>query len=122
MAVAKALAFGARSIYGVELNPATYRYAKEVYADYSGHLLQDPRVTLVNGEGRSTLRSLDRRFDVIQFIAVDTFATLDAGASVLPENYLYTVEAFADMFDRLEPDGVLAFYRWRFYPPRRRCG
>jgi hypothetical protein len=118
MAVAKALAFGARSIYGVELNPATYRYAKEVYADYSGYLLQDPRVTLVNGEGRSTLRSLDRRFDVIQFIAVDTFATLDAGASVLPENYLYTVEAFADMFDRLEPDGVLAFYRWRFYPPR----
>jgi predicted membrane-bound spermidine synthase len=116
--VAKALAFGARSIYGVELNPATYHYAKEVYADYSGHLLQDPRVTLVNGEGRSTLRSLDRRFDVIQFIAVDTFAALDAGAYVLSENYLYTVEAFADMFNRLEPEGILAFYRWLFSPPR----
>lgn len=40
--VAKALAFGARSVYGVELNPATYRYAKEVYAEYSGYLLHDP--------------------------------------------------------------------------------
>ncbi|HEX2276439.1 MAG TPA: class I SAM-dependent methyltransferase [Candidatus Tectomicrobia bacterium] len=116
--VAKALAFGARSVYGVELNPATYRYATEVYAEYSGHLLHDPRVTLVNGEGRSTLRALDRRFDVIQFIAVDTFAALDAGAYVLSENYLYTVEAFEDMFDRLKPDGVLVFYRWLFYPPR----
>jgi predicted O-methyltransferase YrrM len=116
--VAKALAFGARSVYGVELNPATYRYAKEVYADYTGHLLHDPRVTLVNGEGRSTLRSLDRRFDVIQLIAVDTFAALDAGAYMLSENYLYTVEAFEDLFERLKPDGVLAFYRWLFSPPR----
>lgn len=71
-----------------------------------------------HSEGRSTLRSLDRRFDVIQFIAVDTFAALDAGAYVLSENYLYTVEAFADMFNRLEPDGILAFYRWLFSPPR----
>ena len=58
------------------------------------------------------------RFDVIQFVAVDTFAALDAGAYVLSENYLCTVEAFQDTFDRLEPDGVLVFYSWLFYPPR----
>ena len=116
--VANARAFGARSIYAIELNPATYRYAKDVYARYNGSLMRDRRVTLVNGEGRSTLRSLDRQFDVIQVIAIDTFAALSSGAYVLSENYLYTVDAFEDMFDRLAPGGVLAFYRWLFVPPR----
>jgi hypothetical protein len=116
--VAKALAYGAQSVYGVELNPATYRYLSEEYADYTGNLLDDPRVTVVNAEGRSAMRSTDREFDVIQVIAIDTFAALSSGAYVLSENYLYTVEAFEDLFDRLKPGGVLAYYRWLFIPPR----
>lgn len=116
--VAGALAHGARSVYGVELNPATYRYAEEIYADYNGDLMDDPRVTLVNAEGRNALQAVDREFDVIQVIAIDTFAALSSGPYVLSENYLYTVEAFEDLFGRLKPDGILAYYRWLFMPPR----
>jgi predicted membrane-bound spermidine synthase len=118
MDVADALAHGAQSVLGIELNPATYRLANEIYADYNGHLMQDPRVTFVNEEGRSALRRRAQRFDVIQVIGIDTFAALSSGAYVLSENYLYTVEAFEDMFDRLEDGGILAFSRWLFHPPR----
>lgn len=116
--VAYALAYGARSVFGVELNPATYTYVMREYADYTGRLMRDSRVTFVNGEGRNVLRNLDHRFDFIQVIAIDTFAALNTGAYVLSENYLYTVEAFEDLFGRLKDDGVLSFYRWVFHPPR----
>lgn len=116
--VAAALAYGARSVTGLELNPATARYAAETYRDYTGGLLDDPRVDLVVSEGRSFLRRNAQPFDLLQIIAIDTFAALSSGAYVLSENYLYTVEAFRDFYRQLKPDGVLTFYRFLFHPPR----
>lgn len=116
--VAFSLAYGAKSVVGVELNPATYNLGKERYAHYNGGFLNDPRVTYINGEGRSVLRNLGRKYDALQIIAIDTFAALSSGAYVLSENYLYTVEAFEDYFSSLKPDGFLAMYRWLFNPPR----
>jgi predicted membrane-bound spermidine synthase len=116
--VAYALAYGAQSVFGVELNPATYRILTETYAQYTGKLAQDQRVTFVNGEGRNILRQTTKTFDSIQVIAIDTFAALSTGAYVLSENYLYTVEAFHDLFQKLKPGGILSFYRWLFHPPR----
>lgn len=116
--VAYALAYGADSILGIELNPAIYDNATRVYAEYNGHLLSDPRVTVLNQEGRSVLRSTERSFDVIQINAIDTFAALSSGAYVLSENHLYTVEAMEDMFSHLKKDGVLSVHRWLFTPPR----
>jgi hypothetical protein len=116
--VAYALAHGARSVFGVELNPATYRYLTDTYAGYTGNLAQDTRVTLINGEGRNIIRQTNKTFDGIQINAIDTFAALSTGAYVLSENYLYTVEAFIDLLGKLKPGGVVSFYRWLFHPPR----
>jgi spermidine synthase len=116
--VAYALGHGARSVFGVELNPATYRYLIQTYGAYTGNLAQDPRVTLVNGEGRNILRQTNKTFDGIQISGIDTFAALSSGAYVLSENYLYTVEALIDLFQKLKPGGIVSFSRWLFHPPR----
>jgi hypothetical protein len=62
----------------------------------------------VGAEGRHFVRSTDARYDLIQITAVDSFSAQSTGAYVLAESYLYTVEAFGDYLDHLEPDGVLS--------------
>lgn len=116
--VAVALAHGARSVFGIELNPATYGLARDTYRDYTGGFLDDPRVTVLNAEGRSALRSTDRQFDILQMVGIDTWAAQNAGAYVLSENYLYTGEAFEDIFARLKPDGIFSVHRVTEYPIR----
>jgi hypothetical protein len=49
---------------------------------------------------------------------VDTWASTAAGAFALSENNLYTTDAFHDYFSHLTDDGILAFTRWGFDPPR----
>jgi hypothetical protein len=49
---------------------------------------------------------------------VDTWASTAAGAFALSENSLYTVEAFRDYFDHLNPEGIIAITRWEFQQPR----
>lgn len=116
--VAHALAKDANSVLGIELNPFTYRLTKDYYADWNGHLMSDPRVTAINAEGRSAIRRSSKKFDLVQVIAIDTFAALSSGAYVLSENYLYTVEAFRDYFAHLKPNGLISMYRWNFVPPK----
>lgn len=116
--VIRSLAHGAKSVVGAELNPVTYRLLTQDYADYVGHFFKDPRVTLINDDGRTMLRSLDKKIDVLQIVAIDTFSALSSGAYVLSENYLYTVEAFTEYMSRLKDDGILSVYRWAFVPPR----
>ncbi|HYG97652.1 MAG TPA: hypothetical protein VD837_00865 [Terriglobales bacterium] len=116
--VAYALANNANSVLAVELNPYTYSLPTRRYAEYTDNFFSDPRIRAINAEGRNAIRSTDKKFDLIQIIAIDTFAALNAGAYVLSENYLYTVEAFQDFITHLKPGGVVAMYRWNSFPPR----
>ena len=116
--VIAALGYGAKFVLGAELNPFTYDLITRDYAEFNGHIFAKPNVKIRNEEGRSMLRQEDRRFDIIQIHAIDTFAAITGGAYVLSENYLYTVEAFKDMFAHLQPDGILSFFRWVSMPPK----
>ncbi len=104
--VAVALKNEARSVLAVELDPITVDIVANTYADYVGYLYDRPEVRVVADEGRSFLRRTDEKFDLIQMTGVDTLAALSSGAYVLAENYLYTVEAYCDFMDRLNPDGI----------------
>jgi hypothetical protein len=46
---------------------------------------------------------------------IDTFAASAAGAYVLTEHSLYTVQAWRTFLSRLSPDGILTFSRWHFH-------
>ncbi len=114
-----ALAFGARSVTAVEVNPiiAEDVMSRDPFRAWSGAVYEQPGVRLVVDEARSFIRSAPERYDVIQATMVDTWAATAAGAFALTENNLYTVEAFRDYLDRLTPEGVISFTRWHVEPP-----
>jgi hypothetical protein len=68
-------------------------------------------VTVVNDEARSYLTRVKEPCDIVQLTFIDTFAATAAGAYVLAENALYTVEGWKVFLDRLEDDGLLAVAR-----------
>lgn len=107
-----ALVFGQRSILGVEVNEDIVRLTNETFGDFTGHLDRDPRVRTVVDEARSYITRSDERFDIIQASLIDTWAATAAGAFVLTENSLYTVEAWQIFLEHLTSDGVLTFSRW----------
>ena len=117
--VMAARVFGMKRITAVEVNPIIARnvMSSEPFKSYSGSIYQQPEVHLAVDEGRSFIRSSSNRYDIIQATMVDTWAATAAGAFALTENNLYTVEAFKDYINHLNPDGVLTMTRWYFDPP-----
>ncbi|HEX4334939.1 MAG TPA: hypothetical protein VH062_03435 [Polyangiaceae bacterium] len=102
----------ARSVKAIELNWPIVALHREVMRDYSQSLVEDPRVDLVVGEGRSALMRDTNHYDVIQMTGIDTWTALASGAYVLAENYLYTREAIESMYVHLEPGGILQISRF----------
>ncbi len=116
--ILSALAFKQKAVVGVEINGDIVRAVNDVYGAFTGHLDRDPRVTFVVDEARSWIARQKDKYDILQVSLIDTFAATAAGAFVLSENSLYTVEAWRIFLDRLAPRGILTFSRW--YNSRRR--
>ena len=112
--ILSALAFEQKSVLGVEINGDIIDAVNRRFGDFTGHLDRNPRVTFINDEARSYIARSRERFDIIQASLTDTWAATAAGAFVLSENSLYTVEAWKIFLDRLSPNGVLTFSRWYF--------
>jgi hypothetical protein len=112
--VLSALAFGQRAIVGIEINGDVLRAVNHVYGDFTDHLDRYPQITFVNDEARSYVARSRDTFDVIQISLIDTWAATAAGAFVMTENSLYTVEAWELFLRRLAPRGLLTVSRWYF--------
>jgi len=108
--VQAALHFGAEQIDAVELNPATADLLRGQYADYAGNVTTQPDVNYVVGDGRSYLAERDTEYDLIWFVAPDSYAASNAassGAFVLSESYLYTQEMLEEALEHLTPRGMV---------------
>lgn len=112
--ILSALLFGAKSVTGVELNRNIIDTVNGRFGEFSGHLDRNPRVRFVNDEARSFIARHDDRYDMIQISLIDTWAATAAGAFVLSENSLYTVDAWKLFLDRLTDRGMLSVSRWYF--------
>jgi hypothetical protein len=113
--VLSALAFGARSVTAVEINRDIIGIVNGRFGDFTGHLDRDPRVRFVNDEARSFIARSPERYGTIQISLIDTWAATAAGAFVLGENSLYTVEAWTSFLSHLTDDGMLTVSRWYFH-------
>ena len=105
------LYYDAANIDAIELNPVTHDLVTGRYADYTGHLADQPGVNYVLDDGRSYLERADGDYDLVWFPAPDSYAAANAassGAFVLSESYLYTKQTVKDSLDHLRPDGILA--------------
>ncbi|HXP88337.1 MAG TPA: hypothetical protein VN841_26655 [Bryobacteraceae bacterium] len=117
--VARALASGSRDITAVEINPIIAETVmKNVMVRENHGIYLRPEVHLHVEDGRSFVRGSTDKYQVLQATLVDTWASTAAGAFALSENNLYTSDAFYDYLSHLTEDGVLAFTRWGFDPPR----
>lgn len=117
--VARALASGSRDITGVEINPIIANTVmRERFAGWSRRIYHRPEVRIVVEDGRSLIRRSRERYQVLQATLVDTWASTAAGAFALSENNLYTTDALYDYLSHLTEDGIVAFTRWGFDPPR----
>ena len=116
--IVTALHFNSREVTGVEINQAMIDAANNTFDTYPINPYRDPKVTIVHEEGRSFLRRVEEKYDIIQMSGVDTWSALSTGAYVLSENYLYTKEAFNEYYNHLEKDGIMCMIRWLFDPPR----
>ena len=112
--ILSALVFGAKSVTAVEINKDIIRTVNGRFGDFTGHLDRDPRVRFVNDEARSYVARSKERFDTIQISLIDTWAATAAGAFVLSENSLYTVEAWTTFLQHLTDGGILSVSRWYF--------
>jgi hypothetical protein len=103
------LYFGTEEIEAVELNPVTVDALTGEYADLSGNLAEIDNVTLSQGDGRSYLARSDGDFDLVWFVAPDSYAAnnaASAGAFVLSESYLYTTDMILETLEHLSDDGI----------------
>lgn len=117
--VGRALASGSRDITAVEINPIIANTVmRDRFARESHRLYFRPEVRIFVEDGRSFVRRSGEKYQVIQATLVDTWASTAAGAFALSENNLYTTDAFYDYLSHLTGDGLLAFTRWGFDPPR----
>ncbi len=117
--ISRALASGSKDVTGVEINPIIANVImRQKFPQYSNNLYFRPEVRIVVEDGRSFVRRSQERYQVLQATLVDTWASTAAGAFALSENNLYTTNAFVDYLSHLTSDGVMAFTRWGFVPPR----
>jgi hypothetical protein len=107
--VLTSLFYKAKHVDAVELNPVTVNLVEHVYANFDGHLAQDPAVSYINADGRSFIARTSTHFQLIWYPAPDSYAATNGALSsayVLSESYLYTTNGIESMLQHLTSGGV----------------
>jgi hypothetical protein len=108
--ILSSLYYHAPNIEAVELNPVTVSLLREHFAGYTGHLTKRRDVHLHQGDGRSYLARHKNKYDLVWYVAPDSYAATNAassGALVLSESYLYTTQIMKETLRHLTPDGIM---------------
>lgn len=109
---------GAQHVDAVEVNAGLNKMlTRGAQAAFFGHLYESAGVEVHSADARVYARQHPAAFDLIISRSSNTFAALSSGAFALAENYLFTVEAFADFYRALTADGVLLIEH-QVYVPR----
>lgn len=102
-----ALVYGAKHVDGIELVGKVVELGKGKYNEFIGGVMNAPQCNIQKGEGRSFLRSCNKKFDIIQLNSNHTSSSIAAGSGALSATYLQTTDAYKEYFTHLTPDGIL---------------
>ncbi len=108
---------GVSSVTLVEENIVAVNLLKNRFAGIHDSLLYHPLVKIREGHSRSLLLSDTVTYDLIVFPDVGSFGGI-SGVMAVSEQYLFTVEAFRNAWDRLSHTGYLMINVWLDYPVR----
>ncbi len=101
--VAHQLLYGAKRIDAVDIEPTVIKIGKE---DHPNKPYENANVSIINDDGRSFLKSTEKKYDLIVYGAVDSITLMSGFSSVRLESYLFTTDAFEDVKKRLKPGGI----------------
>jgi hypothetical protein len=106
---ATALANGVKSVTAVEIDPVIMKLGARFHPDQP---YADPRVRLVNADGRAFLRNTTEKFDLIIFALPDSLTLTSSIANLRLESFLFTQDSLAAARAALAPNGVLVLYNY----------
>jgi SAM-dependent methyltransferase len=107
--VSAALAFGAKHVDAVEIDPAILQLGLAHHPDQP---YRDPRVTVHIGDGRSFLKTTNKQYDLIIYALVDSLVLHSGYSNLRLESFLFTQEAFQEVAARLKPSGMFVAYNY----------
>jgi Spermine/spermidine synthase domain len=107
--VAVSLERGARRVDAVEIDPRIQQIGIE---QHPSHPYQDPRVTPHVDDGRAFLRNTTSKYDLVVFALPDSLTLVSTSANLRLESFLFTGEAFDQVRDHLNPNGVFVMYNF----------
>ncbi|HPR51151.1 MAG TPA: spermidine synthase-like protein [Deltaproteobacteria bacterium] len=112
-----ALDKGSRRITAVEPNVSVMEMLK-TSIEALVQLQQDrPKITVLNTNSRAYLASDTNYYDLVVLPGVGSLGG-SSGLFALKEQYLLTIEAFSEVWERLGPEGVMIITCWMDYPTR----
>ncbi|MCC7185586.1 MAG: spermidine synthase, partial [Acidobacteria bacterium] len=107
--VTAALRHGAKSVDAVEIDPVILSLGKQLHP---AKPFSDPRLTIINDDGRHFLRTTEKKYDLIVYALIDSLTLQSGFSGVRLESYMFTEEAFANVRDRLKPNGLMVMYNY----------
>jgi hypothetical protein len=114
---AQALENGVENIYVVESHPLIESLLSNDLVSQSDSLLFNEKILYHNQDPRTFLHETRDTYDLIILPIVNVFGGA-SGISAIQEQYLYTKEAFQQMWSRLSPKGMIGVTCWVDYPLR----
>ena len=113
-----ALAAGAPQVTAAISNPAVLAAFRDpTLRDFTGDLIGDPRVHVVDYDGRLYLAETDNRYDVIDLSLANSVGLSNPGGFTIVEKYTYTREALLSYMHALADGGILSITLWNKEEP-----
>jgi predicted membrane-bound spermidine synthase len=113
-----ALHAGSRSVTVAENDPAVLEAFRDpALKDVTGNVLADPKLSVIDYDGRLYLSHTTNRYDVVDLSLADSVGLSNPGGFAIVERYAYTEEAMLDYMNALAPGGILSITAWNKEEP-----
>ena len=119
ISTAVALKSNSNTVTVAEGNPAVlnaFRYDQGL-RDFTGDVLNHPRVKVIDYEGRLFLAHTKDRFDIVDLSLADSAGLSNPGGFAIVEKFAYSREAMASYMRALKDDGILSVTLWNKEEP-----
>ena len=119
ISTAVALKSGSKSVTVAEGNPAVlsaFRNDKGL-REFTGDVLNNPNLKVIDYEGRLYLAHAGQRFDIIDLSLADSAGLSNPGGFAIVEKFAYSREAMTSYMRALKDGGVLSVTLWNKEEP-----
>lgn len=119
LSTAVALKSGSQHVTVAEGNPAVLTAFREDKGlrDFTGDILNNPKVTVIDYDGRLYVAHTKNRYDIIDLSLADSAGLSSPGGFSIVEKYSYTREAMSAYMRALKPGGILSVTLWNKEEP-----